>query len=454
MKPNVHFFGAADGVTGSRTLLTHEGFRLLIDCGLFQGPPDVRAKNWEESVPTDIDAILLTHAHLDHTGYLPRLVRRGYKGPIYCSRGTAALCEILLRDAAFLEEEQAHFANRTKYSRHQPALALFTLDDVEKVLKLLRPVPQHEWVSLNPSISFEMWKAGHIVGASMIRVSLTADQKQKLIVFSGDIGNDRLITMKAPEPLPACDWLVLESTYGDRIQPRCDISEVLAEVLNQTFRRQGIVVVPAFAVGRAQELLVRIAELQKTKRIPITPIILDSPMARQATQIYFEHHDDHAQGFEARLPQTLETVISSDESMLQCMRDGPSLVISAAGMLTGGRILHHLKARLPDPKNTVLFTGYQAEGTKGRYLQENPSGTIRIHHQEIEIAAEVKTLDCLSSHADHQDMEDWLAKSAQLPTGIILNHGQPNAQHALRKSLTQRFGIEVWSSCDKHQFQL
>jgi metallo-beta-lactamase family protein len=449
MNFNLEFIGAKEGVTGSKTIFSFEGKNYLVDCGLFQGPPDIRKKNWEPlGIPAeDIDAVFLTHAHLDHSGYLPRLVKQGFRGPIYCSRGSAALCEILLRDAAYLEEEQAKFANDTKYSRHRPALPLFTRDDAEAVFKQLRPCERYQWINISEQLSLEFRQAGHIVGASSLRFNLSDGHKQHLLVFSGDIGNNRSMTIRPPDPLPSCHTLIIESTYGDRLQPDTDANDLLAEKLRRTFARKGVAVIPAFAVGRAQEVLVRIGYLERSGMIPQVPVVLDSPMAIMANQVFLEHSDDHRQDLNASrqnlFPRHFEVTRSADESMLQCMKDGPMVVISAAGMLSGGRILHHLKRRLPDERNSVIFTGYQAEGTKGRYLQDlkGDDKTLRIHHEEVPVEAEILTIDSLSSHADQRDLLAWIKSAPQLPQKIICNHGNTIAQSTLAELIESKLGI-------------
>lgn len=449
----LQFLGAAGTVTGSRTLLTIGDKRYLIDCGLFQGDQTLRQKNWNGlQVPIDqLDAVLLTHAHLDHSGYLPRLYQKGYRGPVYCSEGTADLCQIMLRDAAFLEEELAAYANRTRYSRHVPALPLFTAADAEGALELLQPHKREQWLQLSRHISCRFLRAGHIIGASMIQFAISTTQTTHYVTFSGDIGNDRSHIMREPDLVPESQILVLESTYGDRLHSRDNILESLAVVVNRTVERGGVLVIPAFAVGRAQELLYLLRELEDQKKIRSVPVILDSPMAVAATDIFLKHKEDHLYNppFEdnrrAFLPRQYKATKSADESMLACMQDGPFIVLSAAGMLSGGRILHHLKARLPDPNNTVLFSGYQAEGTKGRFLQDNVGKitSLRIHHQEVPLAAEVVTLESLSAHGDYQDMLEWLKRARSKPQLILLNHGSPNAMKHFAGLIKREIGCKA-----------
>jgi metallo-beta-lactamase family protein len=444
----LEFLGAAGGVTGSRTLLTFGEISTLVDCGLFQGPKDVRAKNRE---PFGVDikriqCVVMTHAHLDHSGYLPRLWREGFRGPIYCSSGTADLLPIMLTDAAYLEEEFAGYANKSGYSSHQPALPLFTKKDVDQCVKLIQPLTQNEWHKLGQHISFRFLPAGHIIGASMVQFSLNGFNGGKTITFSGDLGHDRLLTMRGPEILLETDVLILESTYGNREHPRHDSLKEFASIANRTFKRGGMLIIPAFSVGRAQEIMYMIRKCEDAAAIPKVPVTLDSPMANAATRVFLDHPKDHKETcrfsskdpVDCYLPALFETTETANDSMLACMKDGPGVVISAAGMLNGGRILHHLKARLPHEQNTILFCGYQAEGTKGRYLQDNASNidVIRIHHKEVPILAEIATMATLSAHADWVDIKNWLAKIQKPPKEILLNHGSLEALDAMAGHVT------------------
>ena len=449
MSVQLEFLGAAGGVTGSRTLIKWEGKTFLIDCGLFQGPKDARQRNREPMLAagTKVDAIILTHAHLDHSGYLPRFYREGYRGPIYCSDGTADLLPVLLKDSAYLEEEFARFANKTGYSSHRPAEPLFTQDDVEKVVKLIKPLERNIWIQLADNFSVRFVPAGHIIGASMVQCSFAQENGTRILTFSGDLGHNRSLTMRGPEALVETDVLVLESTYGDRLHPRTDTVALFAEIAQRTFARQGTLVIPAFAVGRAQEILYLIRICEDRGLIPKVPVTLDSPMSNEATRIFFDHPEDHKENLqftgenasEDYLPELFGTTTTADDSMMSCMRDGPGIVISAAGMLNGGRILHHLRARLPEPQNTVLFCGYQALGTKGRFLQDNVGNieTLRIHHQEIPIEAEVATIDTLSAHGDWQDFQEWLKQMSKPPFHVILNHGDPAAMTEMVKHVQE-----------------
>ena len=457
MSVYLDFMGGAGEVTGSRTVLRTNGagnnpsktFSTLIDCGLFQGPSDSRARNWEATKPgpTEIAAIVLTHAHLDHSGRLPRFCQEGYAGPIYCTKGTAELGKILLLDAAFLEEEQAAYARKTGYSHHKPALPLFTEADANLAVDQFKQVPRNQWQALNSEVQFQFLRAGHITGASLAQFSIDMNGVKKIITFSGDLGNHRSITMRPPVDLAETDILVLESTYGSRIHTRMPGSALLSDVINRTMDRKGVLVIPAFAVGRTQEILFMIRQLEDNKTIPSVPVILDSPMAAAATKNFLQHPEDHlieiasngdATGF---LPRQFEATHSTKESMAACLKDGPIIVISASGMLSGGRILHHLRTRLPNPKNTVLFVGYQAEGSKGHYLQNEGKacGRMRIFHTEVPIGAEIASIDNLSAHADQQDLVEWVGRIQKRPQKIFLNHGTKKSADQLADQIRRRF---------------
>ncbi len=451
----LQFLGAYSGVTGSKTLLEWKNQRFLIDCGLFQGPSVVRQQNWVDlPIKADsIDAVFLTHAHLDHIGYLPRLYKQGFRGPIYCSEGTYDLAHIILMDSAYLEEESAKFARETQYSYHKDPLPLFTTADAEAVLKKLKPIPRYDWVTTGDGISICLHRAGHIIGASLVEVRLHGDRRSKTITFTGDVGHEQSLTLKGPDPLPESDIIVLESTYGNRLHDKDNVCDKLGNFLKRAIDREGVVVIPAFAVGRSQEIIYMIAQLEHQGVIPAVPVVLDSPMSDKALKVFFSHEEDQriASSFNRNsqfYPAKFETSTTADQSMLTTMRDGPVIVISASGMLAGGRILHHLKKRLPDPRNMVIFSGYQAEGTKGRFLQDNSASlkTLRIHHQEVELAAEVVTISNLSAHADHEQLVYWLKRTQQKPQQVLINHGQLEAQDALAERLQKELGWNAAAS--------
>ncbi|MCB0408216.1 MAG: MBL fold metallo-hydrolase [Bdellovibrionales bacterium] len=432
------FLGAAGTVTGSRSLLQVNKKKYLIDCGLFQGPKEIRIKNWDEFPHAkEIECVFLTHAHIDHSGYLPKLVREGFRGKIYCSQATADLLQIMLLDSAHLQEEDARFANREKYSEHDPALPLYDAKDAESALKLLTPLKSDEWVSIDENVSVKLTRSGHILGSRFVQLHWDDGNGGKTITFSGDLGNGHSNIIKGPVSLTETDYLVMESTYGDRVQPHVDIMGALENIIQRVWKREGTLVIPAFSVGRTQEIIYFIRQLEVENRIPQNiPVWVDSPMALDATEIYMRHREELKSVFREGevqpplCPSHYKAVSSADESMLLCMSDEPGIVISAAGMLTGGRILHHLKARLPYEKNAVLFVGYQVEGTKGRLLKQGLT-KIRIHHKMIDVEAEVLAIESLSAHADSDNILDWCRHFEKVPKKIFLNHGEPSGLGAL-----------------------
>ncbi len=434
------FYGATDTVTGSRYLLSGQhGGHLLVDCGMFQGLKQLRLRNWDR-LPFDvskIDAVLLTHAHIDHSGFLPRLIKEGFKGRVYCTHSTLALCELLLPDSGRLQEEQAEFENRHKLSKHAQALPLYTEDDARQALKHLDPVPFDETFSPLDGWSVRFRHAGHILGAASVRVS----NEGRSVLFSGDLGRSDDLVMKPPEPPEEADVLVVESTYGDRLHPDGDALAQLADVINRTAARGGQVVIPSFAVGRAQTLLHCISQLKQARRIPDLPVYLNSPMAVDATRIYSHHAGEHRLskqecselGHVAKFAQTVE------ESMALNRLSWPSIIISASGMATGGRVLHHLKAYAPNPRCTILFTGHQAAGTRGATLVGGAK-TVKIFGEYVPVRAEVANLDMLSAHADRDDLLDWMAAMPKPPSRVYITHGEPVAADALRLAIQDRLG--------------
>ena len=438
----ITFQGAAETVTGSRYLLEHAGTRLLIDCGLFQGPKNLRLRNWAPPgfEPSSIDAVLLTHAHIDHSGYLPRLCKAGFRGRVYCTEGTRDLLRILLPDAGYLQEEEARLANRHGYSRHRPALPLYTRAEAEACLDRLAPVAFHATFAPAAGVAASYTRAGHIVGSGCLRLALGGTS----VTFTGDVGRPHDPVMKPPEPLAASDHLVVESTYGDRRHPANDLAAELARVITETVERRGVIVVPAFAVGRAQHLLHLLAELRAADRIPPIPVFLDSPMAIDATKLFHRHEIDQGLAPAAcaamcRLPQYTQT---PDESKAIDRRTEPMIVISASGMATGGRVLHHLQRFLPDPRNTILLVGYQSAGTRGRSLADG-TDELKLHGQYVPVRARVVQLQGLSAHADYRELIDWLAASKLAPRRVFVTHGEPAAADALRRRLRDELGWEA-----------
>ena len=357
---SIEFLGAAKTVTGSRILVKYNGYQFLIDCGLFQGPKQIRIKNWEDFIDADkIHSVILTHAHIDHSGYLPKFVKEGFRGKVFASAGTVDLCKILLTDSAHLQEEDAKYLNKKRATHFHPAKPLYTVEDAEQAISLLVPVSKDEWHELTEGISFRLLRSGHILGSTFVQLSYTTGNGQKIITFSGDIGHDRQNVIKGPVIIKESDVLILEGTYGDRVQSKVDAADELEPIIKSTLNRGGVVVIPAFAVGRAQEILFLISKLEREKRIPSVPVYLDSPMSINATDIYMKYRDElrltfNGDHFDYPLcPQQFQAVRSVDESMLVTMQDGPFIVVSAAGMLTGGRILHHLRKRLQEAKNSI-----------------------------------------------------------------------------------------------------
>ncbi len=433
----LQFLGAAGTVTGSKTWVQCEKTRILVDCGLFQGIKNDRERNWQ---PLNIDArlldaVVLTHAHLDHSGYLPVLVRSGFRGPIYCTEGTRDLCAILLPDAAHLQEEDARFANRKGFSKHAPALPLFTQEDVRRTLELFKPNPFGQSFKIGASLHGQFSRAGHIIGASC----LTLEGGGQRIVFSGDVGRTNDVIMKNPEPLKAADWLVLESTYGNRRHDQVDPRTILTDLVNRVARHGGTLLIPAFAIGRAQMALHLLCSLREEGAIPALPIYLNSPMAIKATEVFMQHDQEHhLTPHECQRMHSMVTYIETpEESMELTNRKGPMIVVSASGMATGGRVLHHLRQVLPDHNSAVLFMGYQAAGTRGDAIAHGHT-PIRIHGESIPVHCHVEHLDSLSAHADYQELIDWLKALPTPPKMTLINHGEPAAADALRCHLAEQ----------------
>lgn len=436
------FLGATETVTGSRCLVQSARSTVLVDCGLFQGYKKLRERNWAAPgfVPASIDAVVLTHAHLDHSGYLPCLMKAGFRGPVYCTPGTHDLLKILLPDAGHLQEEEAKFAARTGYSKHEPPLPLFTREDAERCFELLTPVRFGESFKVTSEVEATFQRAGHIVGAASLHLRLPGVS----LGFSGDVGRPNDPVMSPPAPLRDSDYLVLESTYGDRRHPMSSVVEELAAVVTETAARGGSLVIPAFAVGRAQHLLHLLSGLLRAGAIPQLPIYLDSPMAIKATAIYQAHTDDHKLSPEEcrRLSSIAHYAATPDDSKAIDAATGPMIVISASGMATGGRVLHHLKRFLPDPSSTVLLVGYQSPGTRGRSLEDG-APEIKLHGQYVPVRAQVRKISGLSAHADYAELIDWLRASGVAPRRVFVTHGEPAAADAMRRHLRDRLGWDA-----------
>ena len=445
----IKFEGAAQTVTGSQTVVSHNNYSTLIDCGLYQAPKPLRLLNWEmPSYINDIQSIILTHAHIDHSGLLPRWAYWGWKGPVYCTTSTADLLSIMLPDAARLQEEDARYANKRKHSRHNPALPLYTEKDAEAALKLLQPLPFEKWHEVSPSMSFRFLRAGHILGSAIVQISYTSSNHSKILTFSGDLGGGHSDLLKEPRNILESNELVLESTYGDRKVNAEGRDDRLAEIINKVIDRAGALVVPAFALGRTQDLLFSIYQLNQNKKIPDVLVYLDSPMANSVTKVYMKHLDElRFDPSNNHIGESLSThnfhgVESYEGSVSLQASQEPKIIISASGMLQGGRVLHHLKQRLPDPKNGVLFVGFQGKETKGRLLQDGIQ-TIRIHHEEIAVKAEIFTLEGYSAHGDADDLINWLKSFQKKPGRIFLNHGEFEAQKVFAERIRNEFKVNV-----------
>lgn len=423
--------GGAGTVTGSKHLLDHEGRRLLVDCGLFQGPRDLRELNWRplETDPSGIDAVVLTHAHLDHSGYLPRLVKEGFAGPIYATPATIDVARLILLDSAFLQEKDAELANKYGFSRHRPALPLYTKRDAELALERFHPVPFHRTENLGGGATLLFRRAGHILGAGIAKIEIA----DRTIAFSGDLGRYGDDTMVDPESVPKADYVVVESTYGDRFHPSIDAEAVLHEVIERTARRGGTIVIPAFAVGRTQSLLYHLWMLKMRGALPLVPIYVDSPMATDATDLMAAHMNDHRmQPSVCRDAFAIATYVPDAEgSKALSANPMPKVIISASGMATGGRVLHHIKAFGPDPRCTILFAGFQAPGTRGRAMVDGVS-EVKIHGTWIDIRAEVIDLTTLSAHSDSDQLMRWLSGFEAPPKHVFIVHGESTASAALR----------------------
>lgn len=439
---HVTFLGATETVTGSRFFVEARDQRILVDCGLYQGLKHLRARNWAELPirPASIDAVVLTHAHIDHSGYLPRLVRSGFDGPVLCTDATADLLGILLPDAARIQEEDAARAARHGSSRHTPPLPLYTEQDAQAALRLVRPHRFDRPVDLGPGASVTFSPVGHILGASTVTVT----DGDRTIGFTGDVGRPGDPLVREPSPMQPCDLLVCESTYGDRRHPDTDPVDELAELVARTIGRGGSVVIPAFAVGRAQTLLHLLSRLREQGRLPDVPVFLDSPMAVHATEVLLRHPEEHRLSPEQvqTMMAGVELVSTPAESKAIADRKGPLIIVAASGMATGGRVLHHLIRLAPDPRTTVLFTGYQAAGTRGDAMLKG-AGEIKVWGEYVPVRAEVRLLDGLSAHADSHELCDWLAASHLAPERVMVVHGEPASADAMRRLLTDRFGWRV-----------
>jgi metallo-beta-lactamase family protein len=435
----ITFWGAAEAVTGSRFIVESGRARVLVDCGLFQGVKRQREQNWARFPvdPASIDAVILTHAHIDHSGYLPALVRDGFKGRIWCTPTTAALIRILLPDTAHLQEEEARFANKRGSSKHKPALPLFNQADAQRALQHVRTHGFAGRCEPAPGLTARFSPAGHILGAATVWLA----DRDRSVLFSGDLGRSDDLIMCPPAPPVAADHIVIESTYGNRSHPAEDPGETMADIVRRTVERGGTVLIPVFAVGRAQSVLHLLAELRRQGRIPPVPTYLNSPMAVDATELFLDSRDEHRLTGEelGRLADGVELVRSVEDSKRLTARSGPMVVLSASGMMAGGRVLHHLLTVGPDPRSTIVLVGYQAAGTRGEALA-NGAQSLRAFGQDVPIRAEVVAVHSLSAHADGDELVTWLRSAPEAPSGVSVVHGEASAADTLRRRIRTELG--------------
>lgn len=447
---SIQFLGAAGTVTGSRYLVRAAGRRVLVDAGLFQGRKELRLRNWAPFPvdPAGIDAVVLTHAHLDHTGALPLIARQGFRGPAFCTAATRDLCTLLLPDSGRLQEEEARFANEKGYSKHAPhARPLYDEADAVAALSLLVPAPYRRRVEVAPGVAVTFHRAGHILGSAAVEMEIAGGTGTPAlrVLFSGDLGRYGAPILPDPEPAPAADALLVECTYGDRTHPAEPPAEALRREVLAAVARGGALLVPAFAIGRTQEILFLLRELESRDLVPRLPVFVDSPMAVDATPIHLAHREDHdeemrrlfREGVEPLRPARLTFARSPEQSRAINRVEGPCVVVSASGMATGGRVLHHLARRLPDPRTTVLLVGYQAAGTRGWSLA-NGARTLRIHGEDVPVRAAVVSLSSFSAHGDRDEVDRWLATLPAPPRRTFCVHGEPAALHATAERLASR----------------
>jgi metallo-beta-lactamase family protein len=452
--PKLTFLGAAGTVTGSKYLVEAANKRLLIDCGIFQGTPELSDRNYKP-LPTDpktFDYAVLTHAHLDHTGWLPCLVRDGYRGPIFANPATIDLTALLLKDSAHLQEEDAERARTKGYSRHANPQPLYTAEDVDPVFRSMKAMPRSGGFDISPEFHIDSYDAGHILGSSSLVLTITENGKKTVVVFSGDIGRyDQPILNDPATPPVNADVLLCESTYGDREHEAGDPAELLAAVVNRVAKRGGSIIIPAFAIGRTQTFMYYLRQLEDQQRIPRLPVYVDSPMALSATDLYLKYKEDHdlefsrednnGKGDPLNVHQFHLTRTADESKQINNVKT-PCIIISASGMVTGGRVMHHLAQRLPDPRNAVILAGFQAQGTRGRALQEGAK-TLRLFGQEVPVNAEIIELGQFSAHAGKSELLRWLTGLTAPPQQTYLVHGEPSAAQSLQSSIQEKFRWKV-----------
>jgi metallo-beta-lactamase family protein len=442
------FLGAARTVTGSKYLLEHAGSRVLVDCGLFQGLKELRLRNWEDFPvpPATIDAVVLTHGHLDHVGYLPRLVAQGYRGPVFCTHGTADLCRLVLPDSARIQEEDARQASKHGYSKHHPALPLYRESDAFRVLTQFKPIGYTQAIEVVPDVTIELLPAGHLLGSAFVHVRVSGGPS---ILFGGDLGRYDRAILPDPSPAVPAEAVLVESTYGDRDHPKDDDYAHFAAIVGETAKRGGKLIIPAFAIGRVEELVYSLRRLEQERRVPVMPVYVDSPMAVEALKYYAARATEldpdvreSQKDVSAFCTTRFQTVASTQQSKELTASRRSAIVISASGMATGGRVLHHLAAALPDPKNTVLFVGYQAPGTRGRTLVDG-APEVKIHGRWVPVRARVEKIDSMSAHADRGEILRWLGTLPARPRVLCLVHGDTVPMGALKQLIEQRLGWDA-----------
>lgn len=451
-RPVLTFLGGAGTVTGSRFLVETPTATVLVDCGLFQGLKELRLRNWEPFPhdPAAIDAIVITHAHIDHIGYLPRLVKLGYGGPVYCSENTAALARIVLPDSGYLQEEEAAFANRMGYSKHRPALPLYTEDDARIALGRLVPAAFDEPVAVAEGVTATFRPAGHILGSSTVRLDLDTGDRSTRVLFSGDLGRPRHPLLVAPAPPDGADVVVMESTYGGRRHDDAGAVGALADIISRTARRGGTVVIPAFAVDRTEVVLHELRALMADGTVPDLPVYVDSPMALRALGVYRRAIAEGAPDIAPELhdaPDPFDTgnlheVHDVEASKALAHLPHPSIIVSASGMASGGRVLHHLARVLPDPRNSVVLVGFQAAGTRGRSLADG-CDELKMFGSYVRVRAEIATIGSFSVHADHEELLAWLGSATRPPDTTYLVHGEPEGAEHLRSDIARRLDWPV-----------
>jgi metallo-beta-lactamase family protein len=449
---NLTFWGATGTTTGSRFLLEIDGRSFLIECGMFQGAKEDRLKNWDRFPvnPSTVERVIFTHAHFDHTGYFPKFCREGFKGIAHCTYATREFCRLLFLDSAHLQEEDARWANKKGYSKHKPAKPLYNTADAEKSLDHLSPLQYGEDLYLDGDIRIKIKDAGHILGSGLVDIKTRTGKESRKIVFSGDLGRPSRRFLRDPNQVFNVDYLVVESTYGNRLHDNKDPLEELVRVINQSVDRGGVLVVPSFAIGRTQNLLYVIRELEESGRIPSLPVYIDSPMAIDATEVFEKRISDmniasrlaRINGVDIFRPKKLNICSSREQSKAINEIDKGAIIIASSGMVTGGRILHHMVHRLPDEKNTVLFIGYQARGTRGRSMIEKAE-TVKIHGRQIPIAAKIESILGFSGHADYNEILAWLTGFNRPPEKTFIVHGEPESSQAMAERIKDKLGWDV-----------